>query len=199
MFIKSLTHLVFLPLVPPFKWSSRNQEWFLLLTDTLYLANSNLSISPHQPLAMLCPLHFVFLQVGQFQILHISESCSFWPSRQPYLAGEHFHSNLIKKKSCRSLKAGMCPKSLSWIEEMTANYVVLAVDRVCMQIGIAYCNGDMYLYIYIYILHIHNIVLPLFHLPLCSIIIFAVQFNAIIFHFNPSCVIAAARISGFFG
>lgn len=43
----------------------------------------------------------------------------------------------------------MCPKSLSWIEEMTANYVVLAVDMVCMQIGIAYCNGDMYLYIFL--------------------------------------------------
>lgn len=42
----------------------------------------------------------------------------------------------------------MCPKSLSWIEEMTANYVVLAVDMVCMQIGIAYCNGDMHLYIF---------------------------------------------------
>lgn len=154
MFIKSLTHFVFLPLVSPFKWSSRNQKLFLLLTDTLYLANSNCPISPHQPLAMLWPLHFVILQVEQFQILHISGSCSFGPSRQPYLTGEHFHSHLIKKESGRSLKAGMCPKSLSWIEEMTANYVVLAVDRVCMQMGRAYCNGDMYLSIYIFCIYI---------------------------------------------
>lgn len=149
MFIKSLTHFVFLPLVSPFKWSSRNQKLFLLLTDTLYLANSNCPISPHQPLAMLWPLHFVFLQVGQFQILHISGSCSFGPSRQPYLTGEHFHSNLIKKESVDPWRQECVQRAyLGWKKWQQIMLCWLLIECACKWAEHIVMEICIYLYIF---------------------------------------------------
>lgn len=53
-----------------------------------------------------------------------------------------FRVTSSKSKAVDPCRQKMYLKSLSWMETMTANSVVLAVYIACMQIHIVYCNGD---------------------------------------------------------